>query len=162
MIKKSKSFNVTVFVCFLSVCIMFGVLIWNSNKGTAFTPPPFEKNAIYGKPVVPDNLGWNEIDAKVYKVSVTGVLSVKNNEADIWFANSKKNTVWMKLRALDSDANILGETGLICPGEYVQTIYFDEIPQKGSSIELKIMAYEPETYYSAGCTIIKTKVTGGE
>ena len=52
--------------------------------------------------------------------------------------------------------NILGETGLVRPGEYVQTVALTTIPKSGTPITLKIMAYEPDTYYSAGAASLNT------
>jgi len=37
-----------------------------------FTPPPFDSTAVVGTPTVPDNLGWQELDAQVYKVGICG------------------------------------------------------------------------------------------
>ncbi|MCI7345781.1 MAG: hypothetical protein SPF67_01215 [Eubacteriales bacterium] len=42
------------------------------------------------------------------------------------------------------------------PNEYIKTIEFIETPQKGEKIKLKIMAYEPDTYYSAGAVTLST------
>ena len=46
------------------------------------------------------------------------------------------------------------------PGEYVQSITYEHIPEKESNIVLKIMTYEPKTYYSAGSINLNTKVKG--
>lgn len=149
-------------VCSVSLIVMFAVLMKTpQSKQLPFIPPSFEENAILGTPNVPDGLGWGEVDAQVYKASVCGVISIDGNTADIWFANPDSNSVWLKLRVLDSEGNILGETGIIKPGEYVQTITFVQIPEVGDTIGLKIMAYEPETYYSAGSAVLTTTVTGG-
>ena len=37
-------------------------------------------------------------------------------------------------------------------------ILFTTIPENGNSVKLKVMAYEPNTYYSAGCVILNTVV----
>lgn len=123
----------------------------------AFTPPPFAENAVQGTPNVPNSLGWGELDAQVYKVSLCGVFQPKE-VVDIWLTNPASNTVWMKLRVLDMEGNILGETGLIRPGEYLQSICLDSVPPSGTAIQLKIMAYEPNTYHSAGAVSLNTTV----
>lgn len=132
----------------------------NPRKGDAqtFTPPPFEENAVSGVPAVPEGLGWGELDAKAYRASVCGVIRVENGSADVWFTNPESNAVWLKLRILDKNGNILGETGIIKPGEYVQRISFDTLPQSGDAIMLKLMAYEPETYHSAGAVTLNTTI----
>ena len=123
----------------------------------AFTPPPFAENAVQGTPNVPNSLGWGELDAQVYKVSLCGVFQPKE-VVDIWLTNPASNTVWMKLRVLDMEGNILGETGLIRAGEYLQSICLDSVPPSGTAIQLKIMAYEPNTYHSAGAVSLNTTV----
>ena len=59
---------------------------------------------------------------------------------------------------LDGNGNILGETGLIRPGEYVKDVALTENLTAGKKIKLKIMGYEPETYFSAGYATLNTAV----
>lgn len=42
------------------------------------------------------------------------------------------------------------------PNEYLKAVTFTTAPQSGAKIKLKIMAYEPETYYSAGAVTLNT------
>ena len=44
------------------------------------------------------------------------------------------------------------------PGEYVKSVSIDKDISDGSSIKLKIMAYEPQTYYSAGAVTLNTQI----
>lgn len=161
--KRNIPLTAAVIICVISLVAMVAalVLLGSEAEPAAFTPPPFDENAVQGMPDVPENLGWGEIDAKVYKVSICGVVSVQDTKADVWFTNPESNTVWLKLRVMDANGNILGETGLVRPGEYVQSVSFDVIPEAGDPIVLKLMAYEPESYYSAGSITLKTLVTGG-
>ncbi len=164
MVKQQKNIPLisAVLICIISLAIMIFALV-KSSKTTqqlSFTPPPFEVNAVYGIPDVPEGLGWGEVDTQVYKASVCGVIILDENTADVWFTNPENNSVWLKLRVLDSKGSILGETGLIKPGEFVQTITFIEKPKIGDTIGLKLMAYEPETYHSIGSATLTTTVTG--
>ena len=79
---------------------------------------------------------------------------------DLYFTNDDGNGVWLKLRIFDGEGNIIAETGIIKPNEYVKTVTFDTVPEKGSAVKLKIMAYEPDTYYSAGAVTLNTVVGG--
>ncbi len=76
--------------------------------------------------------------------------------AVVRFANPQSNDVWLKLRVLDAQGNLPGETGLIRPGEYLRSVALMAPLQKGTPIELKIMAYEIDTYYSAGAVSLQT------
>ncbi len=148
-------------LCLVSLAVMAAVLLAGSRPETPpFTPPPFDPAAMAGTPDVPENLGWGELDAQVYKASVCGYLVPEDGKADVWLTNPETNAVWLKLRILDSQGNILGETGLIKPGEYVQQVSFITVPKADEAVTLKLMAYEPETYYSAGAITLST-VMGG-
>ena len=62
----------------------------------------------------------------------------------------------MKLRIFDDKGNVIAETGLIKPNEYLKTVSFDTIPNNNSKIVMKIMTYEPNTYYSGGAVSLST------
>ena len=114
-----------------------------------------------GIPDVPEELGWQELDAQAFQVGVCGAVLLEGNRADIWLTNPEGNNVWLKLRILDEDGDVLGETGLIRPGEYVQPVTFDTVPAPGTAISMKLMAYEPETYHSAGAVTLNTTIQSG-
>lgn len=160
MEQTNRRLRLAVVICVLSVIVMGIVLVMTGKKEQTaeFSPPPFEEYAVAGVPEVADNLGWSEVDAKVYKASVCGEVIVKSDMADIWLTNPQENTVWLKLRILDHKGTILGETGIIKPGEYVQSIKFDTIPEDGDTVGLKLMAYQPDTYYSEGSATLNTIV----
>ena len=151
---------IAVAVCILAVVTMIIVLaIPQAPKMGTFTPPPFDAQVQTGVPTVPQELGWSELDAQAYKVSVCGVVQVTEDLADVWFTNPEGNTVWLKLRILDKNGNILGESGIVKPGEYVQSVQLTQVPASGTAITMKIMAYAPETYYSEGSVSLNTTIT---
>ena len=160
MKQKNTPLILAVSICALSLMVMLFALTWQTEpvKGE-FTPPPFDPAAVSGTPAVPNGLGWQELDAKVYKVGICGKFIPDGNTADVWLTNPVSNTVWLKVRVLDENGNTLGETGLIKPGEYVQSVTLDAVPKTGEPITLKIMAYEPETYCSAGAVSLNTKIS---
>ncbi len=149
-------------LCVLSLAVMVFALTRQEvqTEMGEFTPPPFDSAAIVGTPAVPDGLGWQELDAQAYLVGICGKFIPKGNTADVWLTNPVSNTVWLKVRVLDENGNTLGETGLIKPGEYVQSVELDNVPKTGKPIVLKVMAYQPETYYSAGAVALNTQIGG--
>lgn len=151
-------------LCLISLGVMIAALTFSggTTEFVPFTPPSFDENAVSGMPDVAENLGWSEVDAQAYKAYICGVVNLEKGKADVWFANPENNSVWLKLRVLDSDGNILGETGLIRPGEYVQSVFIEGTPKVGAPIGLKLMAYAPETYYSEGSVTLNTILRGGE
>lgn len=85
-----------------------------------------------------------------------------DREATVYFTNPAENTVWLKLRVLDEDSNMLGETGLIRPGKYVRAVTLSKSLADGTKVKLKIMGYIPDTYKSAGAATLGTTVTTAE
>lgn len=130
------------------------------GKQQKFTPPPFESAAVAGTPEVPESLGYSSPyqEGMGYRFSVCGNVTMDGSSAVVYFTNPTENQVWIKLRVLDKDGNLLGETGLLKPGEYVETVELAENLPVGTPVKLKIMGYEPETYYSAGSVILNTTV----
>lgn len=160
MKQKNTPLIIAAVICVLSLAVMVFAL---SRTGTAvgeFVPPEFDPAAQSGTPSVPGGLGWSELDAQAFKVSVCGVVVPVENRAMVWLTNPAGNEVWLKLRILDEKGNILGESGLIRPGEYVEAVELTEVPKSGTPITLKLMAYEPETYYSAGAVTLNTTIGG--
>lgn len=151
-------------VCiFIMVCMVLILVPGGKRKQGRFIPPKFESKTVLGAPTVDDRLGWSEIyqEGMSFKAYVCGNIIVDNKSADVYFTNVSDNTVWMKLRIIDENENILAETGLLKPDEYVKSIVFNIDPLEGIKIKLKIMAYEPFTYYSAGAVTLNTTISKG-
>ena len=160
---KSKAIYFSAAACFLAVLGMVLSLVLTGGKSeqAEFVPPPFETAAQSGMPDAADE-SWTQIyrDGMNFSAHICGKVVLNGNSADVYFTNDDGNEVWLKLRILDEEDNILAETGLLKPNEYVRTVTFDTVPENGASIKLKIMAYEPETYYSAGAVTLNTTVGG--
>lgn len=160
---KWKAVYLSAAVCFLAVVTMIlsFALTSGKNRQAKFTPPPFEKAAKSGMPNVTDE-SWTQIykDGMSFSAHVCGRVVLNKNSADIYFTNDDGNKVNLKLRVLDESGNILAETGLLKPNEYVKTVTFDTVPKNKANCRLKIMAYEPDTYYSAGAVVLNTTVGG--
>ncbi len=149
-----------IIACAVAVVAMVVVIaIKFTPKKGEFVAPSFDSAAVVGTPEVPDGLGWGEAEAEEFVAMVCGVLNVNDGKADVWLTNPEKNTVWLKLRVMNEQGEILAETGLIRPGEYLQTVTFDTLPQSGDNITMKVMAYEPDTYLSAGAVSLKTVIS---
>lgn len=129
-----------------------------SSETAAFVPPPFEEGAEQGTPHVPENMGYREIyqEGMSFRASICGEVNISEGKADVYFTNSAQNSLWMKLRVFDASGKVIAETGLIKPGEYLKTVSFDTIPKNGEKISMKIMTYEPDTYYSGGAVALNT------
>lgn len=129
------------------------------EKGSNFVPPKFESDAVNGTPTVDSSLGWAALTISAdYSVHVCGVLNADSTGSlPVYFTNDEGNTVWSKLRILNSDNEVIGETGLLKPGQYVERVQLDKGAVSGD-VTLQVMGYQPETYYSAGSVGLATKL----
>ncbi len=148
-------------ICVVAIAAMIvalSIMPKNEQKKPAeFTPPPFETAAQTGMPTV-DDPSWNKIfqSGMSFVAYMSGKVTIDNGAADLYFTNDASNNAWLKLRITDEEGNILAETGLIKPGEYVKTVNFTTVPKNGQKLIMKIMGYEPETYHSIGAVKLNT------
>ena len=160
--RKNWAVPVLVIVCLLCLAMMAAALVYTQSPAQGeFTPPPFEVIGCVRYPGCAGRTGLAGLDAQAFQVGVCGAVVLEGSQADVWLTNPEGNNVWLKLRILDEDGDVLGETGLIRPGEYVQSVTFDTVPAPGTAISMKVMAYEPETYHSAGAVTLNTTIQSG-
>ena len=95
-----------------------------------------------------------------YRFAVCGNVLMDGKQALVYFTNLAENDTWTKLRIYDESGNVLGESGLVKPGEYVQYVTLTKELAPGTPIKLKIMGYEPDTYTSAGAVVLNTQIGG--
>ena len=152
-----RSIPILAALCAAALAVMAAALIV-SGRTQAFTPPLFDAAAQTGTPAVPENIGYAELDARAFRFSAAGVLAVHDGCAALWLTNPAGSSVWLKARILDGTGAVLGETGLLRAGEYVRAVPLDAVPAQTVDVTVKIMAYEPETYYSAGSVLLRTQL----
>ena len=115
-----------------------------------FVAPSFDETAVVGVPegMDPTKYGTLALNETI-QVSLYSTPLVEGTSAKVYFTSSESNTAWVKLRLLDVKGEVLGETGLIRPGEYVESITLVKEPREAEAVA-RILTYEPETYYSLG------------
>ncbi len=144
-------------VCVISV-ITAVVLIGNTKTPQAdFVPPPFDSGAVVGSPDLDNDPSFAQVDAKLYKFGVCGKVLLNENNAQLYLCNYADSGVWLKVRVFDSNKTLLGESGLIREGEYLQYVALNRVPDD-EKLVLKVMAYEPDTYYSAGAVTLNAMI----
>ena len=157
---KNKGLLLSAALCLGAVAVMLlSLTCWRPRVQGEFVPPAFAADAEDGLPKVPEELGWTELDAGAFRAAVCGAVKPHDGKADIWLTNPGENEVWLKLRMLGPDGALMGETGLILPGQYVQSVTLVGKAEPGMAVTLKIMAYEPETYHSAGSISVNTQIS---
>ena len=161
--KQNKQVTVLAAVFAVAVIIMIVVLsVPKKAERGEFVPPAFDSSAVTGIPEVPEGLGYSAPfqEGMAYRFAVCGNVLMDGKQALVYFTNPAENETWTKLRIYDESGNVLGETGLIKPGEYVQYVMLDKELTPGTPIKLKIMGYEPDTYLSAGSVVLNTQIGG--
>ena len=115
-----------------------------------FTPPAFESAARSGAPDTSSVADFGTLHlAPDLAVSLCASPVVENGQVKIYFTSPATNTGWMRLQLTDTKGNLLGETGLIRPGEYVEAVDLIATPKHTRAL-VRILTYQPETYYSMG------------
>lgn len=161
--KQNKQVTVLAAVLAVVVIVMIVALsIPQKAERGEFVPPAFDDSAVAGTPVVPEGLGYSAPfqEGMAYRFAVCGNVLMDGKQALVYFTNPTENETWTKLRVYDESGNVLGETGLIKPGEYVQYVTLSKELAPGTPIKLKIMGYEPDTYLSAGSVVLNTQIGG--
>ncbi len=141
-------------LCILSVAVMLFTL---NRPQAGFVPPPFEENAVEGIPQdVAEKFRYASLDAGVYIVALCGMPTIEETEATLYFTDPAENDVWLKVRIYTEKGAMLGESGLLKPGQYVENIHLNKAILETTPVLLKVMAYEPDTYRSAGAVTLRT------
>lgn len=156
--RNQKSYTLPVLggVFAVALLVMAAALFFREASKDTFTPPPFESAAVAGVPEVSEELGYTQLykEGMVYRVSICGIVTMEEQDAIVYFTNTEGNEKYLKLRVLDEQEQVLGETGLLKPGEYVKAVALNKELKPGTPIKLKVMGYQPETYESAGCVTL--------
>lgn len=146
-------------LCAISILIMvLALVISNRNSAAEFVPPPFDNSAVIGVPEVNDDLEYAEVNASVYTFLVCGKPCYDDDNLLVYLTNPSDSNVWLRLRLYDLEENMIGESGVIRPGEYIESVKVIS-SQKSESVVMKIMAYEPISYFSAGVVTLNTSAS---
>lgn len=139
-----------------------GILLLNqfSNPAQQFIPPPFEETAVAGEPSPPAELGYGMVEAeKGFRFGLCGALQPKGSTVPVYLTNPSDNEVWLQLILLDQQGAVLGTTGVLKPGEWVEALTLTaRLPQGEQNVTMKVASYEPETYVSCGAASLSTKL----
>ena len=117
-----------------------------------FVPPEFDASAQSGAPGTLDEaLAYGTLELnKTAVVSMCANVTCENNAARMYFTSHEGNTGWLKIKLFDAEGNLLGQSGLVRPGEYIESVALTTVPKASGLVVAKILIYEPETYLSLG------------
>lgn len=160
---KSKWLVILLVITSIVIITTITIAIKVSSK-KEFVKPEFDNKAIeIINTEVSKELQYAEINVEQgYVVGICNNLILdKYKNVLIYFTSSKENNVYLKLRIYDKEGNILKETGLIKPGQQLEKITIENL-EEDKDVIIKIMSYDPETYYSRGTVSLNTKIIIGD
>lgn len=156
--KKKWLFFLIGFIFIAILSIRIGMYCKETRRD--YIPPEFETNVTAIDKTIEMEETYTILDvAKGYRVGICGQPVWENNRLTVYFANPIENEVWMKLCILDENKTILCETGLIRPGECIKHVGIQNIAENKTLIQMKVMGYEPNTYYSMGEITLDTSIS---
>lgn len=112
----------------------------NSEKGV---PTITDTAAHYGTLEIPLSTGS-------CKVSMDATPKLNVDQLDVYFTNSAENTMGLKLVIFNGEDQVIGESGIVRNGEYVESVKLNEKHSDGEQLKAKILTYETDTNYSLG------------
>ena len=152
---KQQKIVVSLVVTLLLVAIIVLVSVVALRKPETevldFTPPPFDENAVAGVPEnVDQSMGYGKLSVEgKYFFAMCGNPTLKGDQLRVFFTCNAENDVWLLLKVYDTEGDLIGKSGIVRMGEYVEYVTLDKIPDE-NKLMFRILSYEPETYYSNG------------
>lgn len=157
----SKKIYVVIEVVVITIlCGLISIWFYFSNYSKRYNKPAFETSYTEGEVNVDKKYGYAEMKvSEEYVVGACGVPRADSNSLDLYFSNPKGNEVLLKCVLSTPEGDVVGETGLIQPNCYIKTVYFNSPQSKGThNLTIKVLGFEPETYYSKGVVSLMTTI----
>lgn len=155
--EKSRTWNrekwLAAAVLFLLFFLVMAGIYEKILKKKDYIPPTFDKTAEMGTPVPPDNMNYGTIATETGIVfSLAGTIyQQRDGSVEIYLTNPPENAANLMAEIVDEEGERLYATGVIRPGEYVERMQPEkEIPNEAVKIEMRIYAFELDSWYSRG------------
>lgn len=162
--EKTHKIILSVLAVVLAGVIISCVIVSQSGSKKQISPefsaPTFDSNAVVlNIDDIPQDAEYKSLTIKDgFKVSMSSVVAIHNNYVDIYFTSDIDNSAWLKFEILSLDGKIsYGESGLLKQGETLKNIKLNSSPH-GDELIIKILSYEPDTYYSLGTATVKVNI----
>ena len=162
-----KEISILAVLAALIVAAVITVVVVRANRQPEtvigqFTPPPFASDPSEGTPAPAEveglPYGTLSLSEKAVVSMVSDLIVDELGQAEVWFTSHPDNTAWVMLRLTDTEGNVLAESGLLKPGQYIRALQLDVVPKNSGLIVARILTYEPETYYSLGSANAQVKL----
>lgn len=138
-------------VVLATLCVW--LFLFGSKYSPTFTPPDVDPTAQVGVPTPPETMSYSGIEAQqAFKFYVAGTMfQQQDGSVLVYFTNPEDSGVNLLCEILDKDGTVLYTSGLIESGHYIEKLTpVKKLKNEAIPIDMKVYAYEPETYYSKG------------
>lgn len=139
-----------------ALAVIAGIVIWKNCF--AYVPPARETNARMGTPTPDEHYLYSRLNTDFgYQVMLAANLyRQEDGSLNIYFTNTDANEVLLLCEIVAEDSgDTLYKSGLLKPGEYVESLSpCMDFPNEATKVLVKIYAFEPKTFYSAGSTVL--------
>lgn len=147
------SFSVLLAVLIVAVAVFAAQR--RSAAASVYLPPEFDAGAVSGVLTVADedaHYGHLELPISEGKCVVAAAATplLENGELEVFLSSDMENTVYIRLVIFDENNTQVGASGILRPGEYIQSVTVSASVTPGSTLTAKLLTYEPDTYYSMG------------
>lgn len=153
-----------VFALLLGALVVVPAAVGNRTVTGEFVAPDFDPAAVSGIPQITEaerQFSWLQMGEHI-RLALCGSPLVTDGGVELYVTSDSTNTAWLLVKVFDQSGDELGRSGLIRPGEYVQTVALDASAVPGTVVTVKILSYEPETYYSLGSASAQLLLAGDE
>ena len=147
---KQQKIIISVLCVVLALLLAFTLIILIHGPFTYFEPPLADENAQTGIPQLTEGTLGSITGGPGFRFLLAKEPMYENGKVALYFTSPETNTVWMVAELCDANGNTIGKSGLLRPGEYVESITVYEDATVGEAITVRILSYEPDTYYSMG------------
>ena len=116
---------------------------------SSYTKPDFDSKAITGVPSLTEEDDYKELSPEgLYNIYLSSTPNLISNKLYLYFTNDESNNVYLKVK-IYKENKLVGESGLVKPGEYIKYINVKNIT-KNDEIIIKVLSYNKDSYYSEG------------
>ena len=146
-------------LCALSL-LALGVVWYIRSQTPSFQPPAFDPTARTGTPTVAAAYQWTPLEVTDgYIVSLCAKPVAEGDRAVVYFTAAQDNQVWVRLQLFTQTGELLGESGVVRSGEYVEQLSLTQPITQDTPVVMQVVAYTPETWYSAGKVQLNATLT---
>lgn len=152
-----KKENILLIIIIVALLIILILLVNSYKKKIEFVRPDFD-DSVTAIPDVIESKYYSEFNGEAYSLGINGVLTLSDNKIKVDFTSSINNDVYLKIRLLNKNNDILAESGLVKPGEYLEYLISSKKIPKEDNYSIKVMSYNTETYESESAIKLSVKI----